>query len=188
MKAASALLACAWLAACETRLDLGHNASADAGTARGDDDDDSAPPATTPDASAPASTCSDVCSRVIACGILEESNRGECLGRCAGGSTATDRACIMHTSCAAMTATCGIPTDGTPDPDPDPGQDDFDIQVCQDACDSAHFQSCLDATEHADCRTLCSTAAATSRNTFSACIHGGTECTAQADCYAAFTN
>lgn len=180
--------------ACETQLDLGHDApSADDD---GDDDGASLPDASEQDASTstPSTSCSDVCSRVIACGILGESNRAECVARCNAGSTAVDRACIMQSSCSAMVTACGIPEDGTSDPDDggsggDP-QEQFYIQVCQDSCDHAHFSDCIDSPAHAACRERCTTAASGPRESFTACMDttAGNDCSAILDCVDQFSS
>lgn len=183
MNLVSSVLAGVWLtlAACDSRLDLGRNA-AGAST-----DDDNAAGNRTSD----ASECDRVCTRVIACGLVEQSQRAQCLDTCTGGSNASERTCILQTSCALMRQVCGLSSDQTEIDVPSgggSGSSTFAIRVCQDACDTAKFQDCLDAAAHADCRDLCSTAAATPRDTFASCVQSSGECSALDDCYQVFAN
>ena len=164
------------LAACEKQLDLGRNVRPDGGVGSASNDD----------AGSATYTCESVCARLVACAGVEADEQARCVSTCGAGSTAGDRACVMNAPCAAIAETCGLPT--TDEPGSDGGADDFSIQVCENSCDSARLQTCIDATAHADCRARCTSSASAAREAFTACQQTGGLCDAIADCYAAFAN
>jgi len=169
------------LLACETRLDLGRNDDEDEEDSTEPEADDASARA---DADPTDATCPAVCDRLDACGALTEADRNECLPSCFAQTTAALRACIVSTPCSQIMETCGSNGGGFGGQEP-PTADSFEIEICQDRCDSSKFKDCLTASEHSACRELCTTASAAARESFSRCIEiGGADCATEHDCYA----
>ena len=183
MKPSAPRLACIWLAlaACATQLNLGRNEATETSEAGGSGND--ADQHSADDANG-AYTCDSVCARLVACTSVEPDERARCVVECNAAATANDRACVMNAPCATIAETCGLPSE---EPD-DGGADEFEIVVCQNACDGARFRECLAAGEHSNCRALCSSSAKAAREAFASCTQTGGTCDAIAECYAAFAN
>jgi len=165
---------------CQSSLDLGREALAVDGSpgseADGGDGSDGGPG---------EASCSAACAKLGACGYLDDPDAAE---ECRTGCPALSSGlldCVMDRSCAEVPE-CGAHLGGVADAGTS-GDDDFEVKVCQSRCDSAKFFSCLDASEHAECRSRCATKPADVRDTYEACASSaGSRCPDHRDCYAQF--
>lgn len=168
------------LAGCDTTLNLG---------------DGDAAIGASPDA-APARVygCPEVCARLVdTCDLAPVSQRQLCLDQCTLGARQSDLACVMTTPCFAIASTCGRGnggSDGSTDDPADAGDPEAPAEIanCQAGCDHAIGIGCFTAAQHAQCRSLCTTASSAARTAFYTCsFSGGGECSRQTDCYATFS-
>lgn len=153
---------------------------------------------------ASSSSCTTACDKLVSCSAIKVGDKPACLEICQKEAYQYQIDCVNATECSKLEATCGSlnETGGggetsssggssgtTTSSGGSSGSDDFDIMRCQTACDSLQFFDCLDASEQSACRSLCSTAAAAKRDTFTSCANGaGSECTKGQDCYSVFSN
>jgi hypothetical protein len=168
------LLLAAGAAACDSTLNLGDAADAalDAG----------------PDTAAPL-TCVDTCSRLIyTCHFLDASKTDQCLSECKGAGAALDLQCVQYTPCAAIPSTCGGPQGDGGVPGFDASiLDEFDIRVCQSACDSANRPGCISAADLTVCRDRCVSAPGSRRKSYSACSeNAASDCVKHQACFELF--
>ena len=161
-------LVCAFaliVAACDSTLNLGNagDAAVDAG----------------PDTAAQL-TCVDTCARLIyTCHLLEPAKTDPCLSDCKRALGVLDLQCIQYTPCASIPTSCnpaGAQEGGVPGLDASI-TDEFNIRVCQSACDSAAADNCISPADLTVCRNRCATAAASRRENYTACSNSS-----HADC------
>jgi hypothetical protein len=150
------------------------------------------------------SSCGTACDKLISCSLIRVGDKAGCNTECQKSAYQYQIDCVNNTACASIASTCGNPTGdgsggggttsggttsgGTTSGGIDAGND-FDIKVCQSACDTLNFFSCVSAADHSACRDLCATAASAKRSTFSSCVNGsGSDCTKGGACYATFKN
>jgi hypothetical protein len=124
-------------------------------------------------------TCADACSEFIAagcfgavdcaavCSSLSELEQGfvvYCVDRRMGCNLPDECADALPGEGGGQSETTGGGGGGGTGPDP--------IEQCQSTCDDMKFFGCIDETQHADCRDLCTTASMDSIDTFVACAFG----------------
>ena len=132
-------------------------------------------------------TCADACGEFIAAGCVQPV---DCAGFC-GTLTELEQSFVVY--CVERRDGCELPEEcadalggeggsveeegggGGTGPDP--------VEQCQGACDDMELFMCIDEQQHADCRTLCTTASTEDIDTFVACAFG---CTDDA-CYQVFS-
>lgn len=162
-------------AACDSTLNLGNagDAAIDAG----------------PDTAAPL-TCIDTCARLIyACHLVEPAKTDQCLSDCKAAVGVLDLQCVQYTPCASIPSACdpaagreaGVPgLDGSI-------IDEFNVRVCQSACDDAASHSCISPADLTVCRNRCATAPASRRENYTACSNAShTDCVKHQDCLEIF--
>lgn len=107
--------------------------------------------------------CVDACQEYVGAGCIEGV---DCAAFCASLSPSDQGYavyCVDHRNGCALPPECEEGLPGEADP----------TAQCQDACDSLQFFDCIDAQTHADCRTLCTSAATDDQETFISCVAGG---------------
>jgi hypothetical protein len=150
------------------------------------------------------SSCGTACDKLVSCSLIHVGDKAACDTECQKSAYQYQIDCVNNTACGNIQAACGNPTGGssgggstsggttsggTTSGGVDAGSDQFDIQVCQSACDTLNFFTCFSASDHAACRDLCTTAASAKRSTFSSCVNGsGSDCAKGGACYATFQN
>jgi hypothetical protein len=127
-------------------------------------------------ASAGEPTCTEACGEFIAAGCVAPV---DCAGLC-GTLSAFEHSFVVY--CVERREGCTLPeecAEALPGEGGDvegegsgSGVGTDPIDTCQSACDDMEFFSCIDATQHADCRALCTTASAADIDTFVACAIG----------------
>ena len=152
---------------------------------------------------ATASSCGTACQKLVSCSLIKLGDQTGCEAECAKKAYQYQIDCVNNVTCDKIVASCGSTTGGggggttsggttsggTTSGGLDAGQDQFGIQVCQSACDSLNFFSCLSATEHSACRALCASSTTAKRDTFRSCADGsGSDCAKGQACYATFQN
>jgi len=143
---------------------------------------------------ATAATCTTACQKLVQCSFIRVGDEPACEAQCTQNAYQYQIDCVNNTTCPKMQTTCGAPvgiggggSTGGGGGDTDAGPDEFEIAICQDACDSMSTFRCVDATDHAACRDLCTTAPANKRDSFRTCEDANaTDCTKSNDCYDAF--
>ncbi|MEO6418750.1 MAG: hypothetical protein ABIP39_05055 [Polyangiaceae bacterium] len=141
---------------------------------------------------ASASSCGTACDKLVSCSLIPVGAKADCLSQCQMSAYQYQIDCVNNQTCDKVKSVCGNTTGGatvTGSGDTDAGSNDsFKITQCQQACDSANFFSCITATQHSNCRTLCSSAAADPRDSYTSCQNGaGGDCTKSTDCYTVFS-
>jgi hypothetical protein len=149
------------------------------------------------------SSCTTACDKLVTCSAIKVGDKAACLDVCQKEAYQYQIDCVNKTECSKLAATCGNVSEGgggessssggssgtTTSSGGSSGSSSFDVMRCQSACDSLKFFDCLDAAEQSACRSLCSTAAAAKRDTFTSCANAaGSDCTDGQDCYSVFKN
>lgn len=121
---------------------------------------------------ASASTCASACDKLVSCNLIPIGKKSDCNTQCTASGYQYQVDCVNHAECSKIASTCGGASSGgggTTNVDasmPDPG-----VFNCQSACDALNFSGCITADDHATCRSRCSTATSSARDTFSACTN-----------------
>lgn len=140
---------------------------------------------------ASAATCTTACDKLVMCSLIPVGAKTECNKICAEKGYQYQIDCVNETACDKIEATCGGPVSNETGGGggSSGGGADFEIANCRTQCDSIHFFDCSTTTEHAACRDVCASAAATKRDTFTACSQSsGSDCTKKGACLDAFLN
>lgn len=111
-------------------------------------------------------SCVDACNDFVDAGCLESI---DCAAVCSVLST-DERNFVVY--CEARRMGCNLPEECEGAFEDDNNNGDPSV-ACQEGCDSMHFFDCLTAEQHADCRSLCTTVDADTRDTFAACAESG---------------
>ncbi len=146
---------------------------------------------------ATVSSCATACEKLASCSLIKLGDKAACATTCQKSAYQYQIDCVNTVACDKIASACGGSTSGSSGGSTsggtsggnDAGPDQFGIQVCQSACDTLNFFSCVSAAEHATCRDLCASSASAKRNTFKSCVDGsGSDCGRGQACYATFKN
>jgi|GEM_PF-2634696 len=142
---------------------------------------------------ASAATCTSACQKLVQCSYVRVGDEPACEAQCTKSAYQYQIDCVNNTSCDKLASTCGTPTGSTTgggtgtDDAGGGGADDFEVLRCQSSCDTLSTFACINATDHAKCRSLCATATAGDRDSFRTCADGAApDCTRATDCWTTF--
>lgn len=105
--------------------------------------------------------CVSACQDYLADGCMEPV---DCSAACAA-LPADERSFLVY--CESRRSGCELPSECAGELEPDPTAE------CRAACDSLQFFDCIDAEQHASCRSLCASVDEDARATFTACADDG---------------
>jgi len=158
------------MAACDSTIDLGHGAPGSVGS----------------DGGGGTPTCEGVCQKLSFCGFVEPGQGDACLGECRARGTPAELACAQSAACSEIQSRCGS-GQGAADAAFDSfneGLEAFEITQCQEGCNHLAFFDCVNASEHATCRSLCETVARSKRASFESCANNsGSDCSRGHNCF-----
>ncbi len=142
---------------------------------------------------ATSSSCGTACDKLVMCSLIKVGDKSACTDQCTKTAYQYQIDCVNNQACDKIQSVCGGGSSsggggGGTTVDGGLGTDDsFKIMMCQQACDSANFFSCITASELSTCRGLCTTATAAKRDSYTSCQNGaGGMCTKATDCYTVF--
>lgn len=131
---------------------------------------------------ATASTCATACDKLVSCSLIPVGAKADCNAQCTAQGYQYQIDCVNNTACDKIKSVCGGGGETTTTETPsDPAA------ACQSECDSINFFQCAPVESHASCRTKCSSATATARDTFTSCSKSsGVDCDRKKACLDAF--
>jgi hypothetical protein len=136
------------------------------------------------------SSCTTACDKLVQCSLIRVGDKTECLNRCEKYAFQYQIDCANSTACDKIKSACGDPSTVGTSSSSTSGDDGGTSAIadCKSNCDTLNFFSCIDATAHSACRTLCTTAEASKRETFSACVKtAAPSCPKGLPCYTIFS-
>lgn len=133
---------------------------------------------------ASASTCATACDKLVSCSLIPVGAKAACNNDCSTNGYQYQIDCVNNTACDKIRSACG---GGESTSSSSEGSDTDPAASCLAECDSINFFQCAPVESHATCRSKCSSAGASSRDTFTSCSQSsGVDCDRKKACLDAF--
>ena len=146
-----------------------------------------------------ASSCSTACDKGVSCSFIPVGAKDACVADCQKSAYQYQIDCVNNNVCSDIKARCGGGTGsggmtgggttiggsgGTTGFDG--SAPDQEVTICQFQCDGLLSRMCISADQQSSCRSQCTTAVKSVRETFSSCAQSSSNCDTALSCYQVF--